>query len=224
MVQPADPGQGSPETVGQGERIVKQGETVLSIADETGHLWETIWNHPENADLKEKRGSPHVLCPDDKIHVPPMESKEEPGSTEQRHRFRLLGQPIDFEIEVCEDGEPRAGEPYILQIERRAYSDAIPENGVIVAKMYPSDRRGELTVGEGDKEEKYPLRFGHLDPAHTQSGALARLQNLGYGASDGFEEVLADALRHFQAKHNDLTITGELDDETARALVAEHGS
>lgn len=223
MVLPANAGEGSPDPVGQGEHEVREGESVISIADKVGHLWETIWDDPENAELKRVRGSPHVLHQGDKIHVPDMEPKNEPVQEETLNSFKLLGQPIDVEFKLLKEGEPRAGERYTLTIEGRTEDGTVPEDGVITAKTYPADHRGELTVGEDEEETTYKLRLGELSPGHTREGAVARLRNLGLLGDDDSDEPYAAALRRFQAKH-ELEQTGALDDKTAHALVKEHGS
>jgi hypothetical protein len=223
-VQSAKTGSGSAEVVGNGERIVNQGECMFSIANETGHFWKTLWNHPKNAELKQKRGSPHVLLAGDQVHIPPIELREESKGTEKRHLFQLKGTPINFEIKVCEDDEPRSGEPYQLTIEGRTKTGKIPDDGVIRTKMYPSDRQGELIVGSGEKEQHYTINFGHLDPAHSRSGAMGRLRNLGYlSMDDDDDNEYTMALKKFQ-QSNGLNPSGELDSETAQKLAEKHGS
>ena len=72
--------------------IVKQGESVAGIAKKYGFSnWLTIYNHADNAELKQKRPNPNVLYPGDKVVIPEKTVKEESGATEQRHRFRFKG-------------------------------------------------------------------------------------------------------------------------------------
>src|SRR5580698_7288211 len=49
----ADPSVPSP--VGQGNYVVQPGDCMDSIAFGTGFLWTTLWDLPDNADLKSQR-------------------------------------------------------------------------------------------------------------------------------------------------------------------------
>ena len=42
---------------------VKPGDCILSIVDAKGFFWETLWEHPENGELREKRLDPNTLLP-----------------------------------------------------------------------------------------------------------------------------------------------------------------
>lgn len=223
MIQPSHSGSGSTNPVGSGEYVVSEGECVISIADAAGHFWKTIWDDAANAEVKRVRGSPHVLMAGDRIHVRAIKLGEETGATEQRHRFRRKGIPINFEMRVEENGQPLRDKAYILIIEGRVTKGKIPADGVIKCPMMPQDRLGELRIQVGEHLRVYPLAFGHLDPAHTPSGARGRLQNLGRLGAVADEEALAAGLKRFQ-KDNGLGETGELDAATASKLAEVHGS
>ena len=49
---------------------VKQGDSLASIAFDHGLFWQSVWNHPNNARLKQQRGSPNILKPGDVVFVP----------------------------------------------------------------------------------------------------------------------------------------------------------
>ena len=51
---------------------VQQGESVESIAHAAGHFWDTVWQHPDNAALRQLRRSPHVLLPGDVVFEHPQ--------------------------------------------------------------------------------------------------------------------------------------------------------
>ncbi|MFH1075402.1 MAG: hypothetical protein V1753_00935 [Pseudomonadota bacterium] len=50
--------------------IVKQGDCIESIAFKHGLFWETVWNHPNNQQLKQERKNPNILLAGDKVFVP----------------------------------------------------------------------------------------------------------------------------------------------------------
>jgi LysM domain len=50
---------------------VRQGDHLSDIATALGFSsYETIWNHPKNAKLKQKRVNPNVLFPGDTLFIP----------------------------------------------------------------------------------------------------------------------------------------------------------
>ena len=50
--------------------FVKAGDWLTRIAEEHGSTVSVIWNHPDNAEHRAKRGSPDVLYPGDVLHIP----------------------------------------------------------------------------------------------------------------------------------------------------------
>ena len=50
---------------------VEPGESLYSIAHKYGiACWQSIYEHPDNADLRRRRPNPHVLHPGDEVRVP----------------------------------------------------------------------------------------------------------------------------------------------------------
>lgn len=82
------------------EHTVGQDECIASIAKAHGLSPETIWNHPENAALRERRGDPNVLNPGDTVFVPERRERYEDRPTEQRHRFRRRGTPAKLRLQI----------------------------------------------------------------------------------------------------------------------------
>jgi N-acetylmuramoyl-L-alanine amidase len=105
------------------EHQVKQGECISSIALQHGHFWETLWDEPGNAELRELRKDPNVLLPGDLVVVPPPRSREESGQVEQRHRFRRKGTPAKFRIRFVKEPDlPPAEQPDIVVVESGKHS------------------------------------------------------------------------------------------------------
>ena len=86
--------------------VVQSGDCVTSVAAERGFYWETIWNHPQNAELKQKRGDPNILNEGDTLFIPDKELKEESCATDKKHKFLLKGVPAKLRMRVMEEPKP----------------------------------------------------------------------------------------------------------------------
>jgi hypothetical protein len=209
-----------------GDYEVQPGESVDSISFEHGLFWETVWNHPNNQQLKQERKNPNVLLSGDKVFIPDIRTKQEPGATEKRHRFKRKGVPAGLEIVLRDShGKPRPNVSYILEIDSQLTSGKTDAQGRIKQPIPPNADKGRLTVGGGGGEV-YNLRLGNLDPITSITGIQQRLRNLGFysGAVDGqLNDATIQAIKPFQAKFG-FPDTGKLDDPTRDKLQSEHGS
>ena len=112
---PADAGTGAGAAqgtgpVGSGEHIVQQGECILSIAQDHGHLFETVWNDPQNAQLQSVRKDPNILLEGDRVHVPSIKRKAAPCQSAARHTFRKKG-TARFVLRIVEEPQPKDQPP-----------------------------------------------------------------------------------------------------------------
>ena len=204
---------------------VIQGDCIDSIAYEAGLLPETIWDHPANEALKEKRKNPHILLRGDTVFVPALRPCREDGDTGRWRRFLRRGVPATFRLRLCDNNEPRIEQKYTLVIDKLAFTGATDGTGMLEVKIPPNAKAGTLTVHGAYGDEIYRLALGHVDPADEVTGAQARLNNLGYSAGpvDGdLGPLTASAISDFQRHHKLKKVSGELDDETAALLAAEH--
>jgi hypothetical protein len=220
---PDKPTDGGP--VGTGEHVVTPGECISSIAKDMGHLWETIWNDPGNADLRTIRKDRNVLMPGDRVHVPPLREKWEPGQSEMRHRFRRKGQPEVFRVRVLRDGEPRGNQPYTLLVDNDEHQGTTDADGKLSCPIAPNARRAILTVGIPTDTEVYDFMLGGIDPIDELSGMQGRLNSLGFdcGPVDGkLGPHTERALRQYQQRRR-LTVTGQPDAATKQKLREDYG-
>ena len=228
-MSPVDPERqedGGRGPVGRGNYMVRQGDCVQSIATERGLRWETIWNHPRNADLRAARNDPNVLLPGDQLFVPDIQLRQEQGQTEQRHRFKKKGTPGRLRIRILDEGHrPLANAPYTLSIDGRLSNGHLDGDGFLNVVIPPDARSGRLTVGTPPDTMGYELQLGHLDPIDRVSGVQARLNDLGFfcGPPDGtLNESTRAALRAFQEKYQ-LTVDGNLGQQTKQKLREVYG-
>ncbi len=86
--------------------LVETGDCISSIAFDHGFFWETIWNHPQNAELKSKRKDPNILQEGDVVHTPDLRLKRESRPTNQKHKFVRKGAPAKLRLRIMEEPKP----------------------------------------------------------------------------------------------------------------------
>ncbi len=202
---------------------VKQGDCISSIAFENGFFPDTIWNHPNNAALKEKRRDPNVLVPNDVVFVPDKRLKEVSEPTNQVHKFRLKNTPAVFSVQLFDYlEEPRANQNFEFIIDDKlSLTGTTTSEGVLEVTFPPNSKRGILTVG--DDREVVEFLFGYLETKTEVRGIQARLQNLGFECPihGKLDEETIEALKAFQRRFS-LEITGETDSATLDKLEELH--
>lgn len=189
------------------------GDSVTSLAHNNGFFWETIWNHPNNSELKQKRGDPNIIAVGDVVHIPEKVQKWESRATEAKHTFRRKGVPASFKIRMMKLGKPRANEDYVIEVDGQLISGTTDSDGKIEFEISPGARSGTLKFAGG--KEKYHLNLGGLDPHDTPRGVQQRLRNLGYRLvrdADGNlnKPEVVDAIKRFQNRFG-LPVTGVAD-------------
>jgi N-acetylmuramoyl-L-alanine amidase len=195
---------------------------MASIAAKHRFEWETLWNLPENADLKNARKDPYVLYPGDEVFIPDIRVQEIPCQTDKRHYFVLKNNSEQLRIVLTdEDDKPITGESYVLEIDDETRLEGQTDSSGAIKEAIPPDAvKGRLLVGDGDAQREYFIGLGHIDPVEKLSGAQGRLLNLGYyeGVVDGIPGPLTTtALLLFQEKYN-LAPTGKNDKATQAKL------
>jgi murein L,D-transpeptidase YcbB/YkuD len=212
-----------------GYYTVVQGDHLSKIAKENGFPdYHIIWDHPNNADLKNQRKNPNVLHPGDQVFVPDKEQKHESGSTKKRHTFVVNKEPLKLRL-VLEDSnkKPIANAQYALLVEGEVTQHTTDSRGRIEQEIPQDAQEATLVLrGEGIPFRDVPIsiKIGHLDPVEEVSGQVARLNNLGYSAGDGGEddEGFESAVKAFQRDHG-LTVDGICGPLTQAKLKKVHG-
>jgi N-acetylmuramoyl-L-alanine amidase len=210
--------------------VVAQGDYLAKIARDRGLSDPmTLWNAPENAELRRLRGNPNVLYPGDVVVIPEAQTKQEGGNTEARHRFVLHGSKLRLRIALEQAlHEELKDVPCELRIGSEVRTLTTDGSGCLEHEIAPGAERAELVVRGGDsafRDRLLRLEIGHLDPIDTISGVAARLANLGYlrrpVERDDDPELLA-AIQEFQCEHA-LTVDGVVGPRTREKLREVHG-
>jgi len=217
-----------PETDEHGMSIntaysVSQNECMSSIAHFAGYLKDTLWDHADNSEAKDKRKNPNCLLPKDKVRVPKVRIKEVEAATEQKHKFKLLLGPSLLRLKCLAFDEPLANEPFELVIDDdEKFTGNTDSDGMLEQEIPPLATKGHLVVGEEPEQHEFDLVIGGLDPIDTFSGFAARLNNLGYAAgpveatnmNEGWDnKAFRRAVRKFQ-RQNGIPPTGVVDERT----------
>ena len=224
---------------------VKPGEYLAQIARNYGFVdFHTLWDAPENQDLKNKRKNPNILFPGDKLVIPDKELGEETRSTEKKHKFELQGEKLLLRIQLLDlKDKPVEGHEGTLTIEGDSKEFKTGSDGIVEKEISVRDAGGKL-LGQAKPEAKnpfqlpleIPLKIGRLDPADEVTGQMARLNNLGYNAGEVPDHKPGDAeaeklrkspqflsaVEEFQCDHQ-LKVDGKCGQHTQDKLVKVHG-
>ena len=222
-----------------GSHVVVQGESAASVAALYGVPYDRLWDHPKNSDLKEQREG-DALFPGDEVFIPADTKKQIQLCTGKRHRLVHVRPMVWIRLQLQdEQGEPREALRYRLRVEgeekvhegrlgkKRLFEHQVPATAQKAYLTIVSDVEGGQGQDTEVEEEEYELFLGHLDPSTEVSGALGRLNNLGYRvgrpqASSELDEQTKDEITQFQLDSG-LTATGDLDDATMAAIVKMYG-
>lgn len=198
---------------------------MLSIAEANGFFWETLWNHPENAKLKETRKDPAVLNPGDGVFVPEKRLKEVSEPTDQVHKYRIKNTPAKLKLRFLDDSdEPRKGMQYVLTVDGKEFKGSTDGDGSLSVSIPPDAKSGTIVFEQ--EGEEYELFLGHLDPVEELTGVQARLKGLGHydGATTGqLDEKTKEAISEYQKSIGEEP-TGEIGDELKNKLKGHYGS
>ncbi|MHC4328990.1 MAG: LysM peptidoglycan-binding domain-containing protein, partial [Planctomycetota bacterium] len=151
------------------KHTVVQGDCIENIAFLYGFFSETVWNHPNNAKLRELRDSA-VLKPGDVIVIPDLREKTIDIAAGKRHTFVRRGVPSRFRVELDLGETSIANLEYTLNIDNGTvlYHGTLDNSGRIDHPMPPDSRHAKLTVGE----EVFEFDLGHLGLVEEREGII----------------------------------------------------
>lgn len=198
---------------------VQQGDCLSSLGYKFKIPWKKIWDHANNAALKQKRKSPDVLFPGDVIFIPEKTLKEENGATDQKHKFKKKLEKVWLRLRLLEEDKPRKNLKYTLKIGNQEIEGTTDGDGKLEQKISPGEKEAWVKT----KEDIYHLQLGFLDPEKEDSGVQQRLQNLGFLGTDKSAAKVSGSVKEFKKK-NGLGETEEVNDATRNKLLEKHGS
>lgn len=201
--------------------VAADGDSVSRIAEAHGLAPDSIWSHPDNAELRAKREHMDVLGPGDVLTIPERTQRSVRRPTGARHRFRRRGVPMRFVLQLADEwGQARTERPYVLHVDGQRLEGLTDADGVVSRYIPNAARRGRLEIDELTIE----LVFGGLDPLTELRGVQQRLTNMGLPCVEDRGELgraTVLALRQFQRMIG-REPSGELDDGTREAIGEHH--
>lgn len=167
--------------------IVKPGEHIAAIATRFGfENFTQLWEHPNNAELKQRRKSPFLLAVGDELFIPDRVRLEFTRATAASHDFRAHIDRLDLKLRLLGfDAKPQAETDIVVEVER-------PESGAASSarrQELKTDASGRVAVeiskacvvgGVTITGLELELQIGALEPIDTDLGLAQRLTNLGY--------------------------------------------
>lgn len=190
--------------------------------------YKIIYNHAQNAALKQKRPKPNLLAAGDVVHIPDTNNSEESGATDQKHTFQLITPKVKLRIVVKDDKDKAfSDKKYELEINGKTLEGNTDGSGLIEQEIEADARQAKLKVFTEDEKLKvltWDLDIGALDPSDTDEGAKGRLKNLGFYFGDvnsTIDDKTKESIKAFQKKKG-ITDNGDLTDETRNKLRDSH--
>ncbi|HYV46599.1 MAG TPA: LysM peptidoglycan-binding domain-containing protein [Myxococcaceae bacterium] len=208
---------------------VKPGDCLSSIAARFGFGWRTLYDAPDNAELKKKRPNPNVIFPGDVVVIPDPAPHEVEVSSGSSHKFKLKRKPTLLRLVAAVD-EPHK---FLLEVAGEELRGTTDGKAPIEMKVDPLALEGTLRLwpdASGAPEDppddavSWTLRIGFLDPVEETSGVKGRLLNLGYydGPVNGeVDDLTTAAIRRFREDEG-LEIKDEIDGELRNKLAKAH--
>ncbi len=202
--------------------VVRAGDHLIGLSHRHGLSADAVWNHAENRALREKRPNPAVLAPGDVIRIPEALPPGPSVSPNTTNRYKARRATVTMKLRLVTIDGPLAGEPFVVRGAGAPVEGQSDGDGWARFDLPSPTREAELHLPARDVV--IPLVIGGLDPEDTESGARARLANLGFlGSAHPAHGNLEAAVRGLQAEKG-LPVTGALDGATLAALVEEHGA
>lgn len=223
--------------------VLESGECLQSLALQHGFKdGQTIYDAPDNADLRQKRASPGEVAPGDVVVIPDRKTRDLPLTKGKVNKFKVQVPTGILRVHVCDEaGQALTGKPYELTIKDNTIEGKTTSDGAVEEPVALNAASGSLVVYDSNAKDDarwiWSFRIADLEAPETRVGAWQRLANLGYWSSAEPPEdssgsattqssdpldPLVLAIRAFQHDEQ-LDESGRIDDDTRKRLVERHG-
>ena len=212
---------------------VAQGETLTRIAKQYrfGSV-EALYNHPDNAEFKQKRPDPNVIFPGDEIIIPDIKPKKMSARAGKSHTF-CVKSPKEFlrmQLESA-SGKTLPNTRVVITMDGEEIDTITDDQGMLELEMTKgteTDAQIDVYLDENSDEPSfsYKAQVTALDPVEELSGVQARCNALGFncGAPDGvMGKNTRRGVKAFQAAHG-LDVDGVPGPKTKAKLKEVYGS
>jgi len=218
-----------------GMYTVVAGDHISRLAEQFGFAkYETIWNHPQNADLKALRKNPNILNPGDQVYIPDADVKTLDRPADVKHSFTKPAETLKLRLVLNRMyNKPYAIVPCTLSVGSVQTDLTTDGNAQIEQTIKRLDSAGsvklndQITVSGGAAtiQREVDFQIGFLTPLTEVSGQIGRLANLGYyrgPASPPDLDEFKSAVEEFQCE-NSLSVDGICGPLTQAKLKSVYG-
>lgn len=169
--------------------VARAGDHVPKIAAFNGFPEiSALWDHPKNAELKEKR-TPCILNPGDHVFIPDDAQLEFALPTGKRHTIVIKRPKVHLRVAFKNASDaPLEGVAVGLECESAAFDLTLDGSGKFDQEIPIGSERCRAVF----EDREVLLLVGHLRPIDLPGGQRDRLNNLGYDAGSD-EEAPAPA-------------------------------
>jgi N-acetylmuramoyl-L-alanine amidase len=134
---------------------VQEGDTLPGIALDAGfYSWETLYNHPQNANLRAQRPNPGELFASDQLYIPDKQPKTVelqsfPLADNPQRKYRLVRKNVRAYVSLYlhnDEDEPYANKKYQLQVDGQLYAGATGADGLLRESIPPQSQSCVITL------------------------------------------------------------------------------
>ena len=148
---------------------IKLGECLANLVHQYRlRDYRSLYNHPNNADLRHARPNPNILFAGDQVFVPDLVLKTEDKNTDAQHTFEVNRPTVRLRLVLKDTKEqPYASKHYRLAVQNKVMTGVTTAEGLI-EQVIPADATvGDLTLWIDSSNEnalRVNLFIGYLDP------------------------------------------------------------